>query len=430
MSNADSFTVTLDNAPNIVLLPSQTENISISTTAISPTFKWFRNGTEISGETNSAISVSQDGTYYVEVTQGGGTCPGTIKNSETTTVVVPASFEIIADYASSYTACVSTDIVLQVLTINAIMSDLSKIDVTADIASDFTYQWKRNGADVAGATNGSISLADISENGDYTIEGVVNTYNATSNSLAVQLLTSETLAISSTSTVYCSASDIVTISTTTDLIGETYEWQRNGVSVNTTADAFDVNEAGTYRLVLDRNGCSVISNEITVAPLDESLITLDPDGDIVFPEGTSRTVNASGGTAYRWYDSNNVEMSASSSMNFTTEGTYTLVANIDNCEITRQINVTYLDTFRVPNVISVNGDGINDQWVLPNSYSNKADVNVIIYNEKGAEILNEFDYKNSWPSSSMAFPKQNMVFYYKIRNAKEVLKQGTITVIR
>ena len=430
MLNADSFTITLDNAPNIVLLPSQTENISVSTTAISPTYKWFRNGTEISGETSSAINVSQDGAYYIEVTQGGGTCPGTIKNSESTTVVVPASFEIIADYASSYTACVSTDIVLQVQTINAIMSDLSKIDVTADIATDFTYQWKRNGADVSGATNGSITLTDFSENGDYTIEGVVSTYNAISNSLAVQLLTSETLAISSTSTVYCSASDIVTLSTTTNLVGETYEWQRDGVSINTTADAFDVNAAGTYRLVLDRNGCSLTSNEITIAPLDASLITLDPSGDVVFPEGSSRTVNASGGTAYRWYDSSNVEMGASSSMNFTTEGTYTLVANIDNCEITRQINVTYLDTFKVPNVISVNGDGINDQWVLPNSYSNKTDVNVIIYNEKGAEILNEFDYNNSWPSSSMAFPKQNMVFYYKIRNAKEVLKQGTITVIR
>ncbi|MGB5498930.1 MAG: gliding motility-associated C-terminal domain-containing protein, partial [Maribacter sp.] len=100
MSNADSFTVTLDNAPNIVLLPAQNETISVSTTAISPTFKWFRNGTELSGETNNSINVSQDGDYYVEVTQGGGTCPGTIKNSETTTVVVPASFEIIVDYAS------------------------------------------------------------------------------------------------------------------------------------------------------------------------------------------------------------------------------------------------------------------------------------------------------------------------------------------
>lgn len=430
MSNADSFTVTLDNASNIVLLPSQTETISISTTAISPTYKWFRNSIEISGETNSAINVTQEGTYYAEITQGGGTCPGTIKNSETTTVVVPASFEIIADYASSYTACVSTEIVLQVLTINAIMTDLSKIDVTAVIASDFTYQWKRNGVDVAGATNNSISLTDISENGDYSVDGNISTYNTTSNTLSVQLLTSETLTISSTSTVYCSASDVITLSTTTALSGETYEWQRDGVSVNTTDDAFDVNQAGTYRLVLDRNGCSVISNEITIVPIDESLITLDPAGDVVFPEGTSRTVTASGGTAYRWFDSNNVEMGTSSSMNFTTEGAYTLVANIDNCEVARQINVTYLDTFRVPNVISVNGDGINDQWVLPNSYSNKTDVNVIIYNEKGEEILNEFDYNNSWPSSSMSFPKQNMVFYYKIRNAKEVLKQGTITVIR
>jgi len=430
MSNADSFTVSLDNATNIVLLPSQTETISISTTAISPTYKWFRNGAEISGETNNSLSVTQDGDYYAEVTQGGGTCPGTIKNSETTTVVVPASFEFIVDYASSYTACVTTDIVLQLQTINAVLSDLSKIDVTADIATGFTYQWKRNGVDVAGSTSNSISLADISENGDYVLEGDISTYNATSNTLSVQLLTSEAMVISSTSTVYCSASDIVTLTTPTDLTGETYEWQRDGTSVNTTDASFDVNQIGTYRLVLDRSGCSLISNEITITPLDESLITLDPEGDIVFPEGTSRTVNASGGTAYRWYDSNNVEMSTASSMNFTTEGTYTLVANIDNCEIARQINVTYLDTFKIPNVITTNGDGINDQWVIPNSYSNKADVNVIIYNEKGEEILNEFDYNNSWPSSSMSFPKQNMVFYYKIRNADEVLKQGTITVIR
>ncbi|EAR02803.1 hypothetical protein FB2170_05930 [Maribacter sp. HTCC2170] len=430
MNNADSFTATRDNPENIVLLPSQTETLSISTSAVSPTFKWYRNGVEISGQTNNTLDITQDGTYYAEITQGGGTCPGAIKNSENSLVVIPASFELITDYNSSYTACASTDIVLQVQTINAVMPDLSKIDVTSSIATDFAYQWKLNGTDISSATNNSISLTDVSENGDYTIEGTISTYTAPSNTLNVQLLTSEILTISSTSTVYCSASDIVTISTATDLSGETYEWQRDGGSVNTTDGAFDVNETGTYRLVLDRGGCSLTSNEITIAPLDASLITLSPAGDVVFPEGTSRAVTASGGTAYRWYDSNNVEMSISDSYNFTTEGTYTLVASIDNCEISRQITVTYLDTFRVPNVISANGDGINDQWVIPNSYSNKLDVNVIIYNEKGEEVLNEFDYKNTWPSSSMSFPKQNMVFYYKIRNAQEVLKQGTITVIR
>jgi hypothetical protein len=411
-------------------LPTQTETLSLTTTANSPSFKWFRNGIELSGETNTTLNVSQEGTYFAEITQGGGTCPGTIKNSQTTAVVVPDSFEIVTDYAAAYTACESTDVVLEVQTINAILSDLSKIDVTTDISTDFTYQWQLNSVDVSGATGTSISLTDISENGDYTLTGTISSYTATNNTLSVQLLTNETLNITSTGTVYCSDSDIVTLSTTTDLSGEIYEWQRDGVVVNTTDSALDIDAIGTYRLVLDRNGCALISNEIIIQTLDASLITLDPSGDIVFPEGSSRTVTASGGTAYRWYDANNLEISSTSSLNVTVEGEYTLIATIDNCEITRQLNVTYLDTFKIPNVISANGDGINDQWVIPNSYSNKSDVNVIIYNDKGEEILNEFEYKNTWPSSSMAFPKQNMVFYYKIRNAQEVLKQGTITVIR
>ena len=64
-------------------------------------------------------------------------------------------------------------------------------------------------------------------------------------------------------------------------------------------------------------------------------------------------------------------MSTGSSMTFTDEGDYVLIATIGNCQIIRNINVTYLDTFKVPNVITVNGDGINDQWIIPNSYSTK-----------------------------------------------------------
>ena len=430
ITNAELYTVTVENEINMVLLPTQNEVLSVSTTAVTPSYKWFRNAIEISGETNSTLTITEDGEYYAEVTQTGGACSVSSKNSDVTTVVSPASFEITINYTDAYTSCETTSTILGVELINAVAADGTITDVTSALLDGFTYEWSKDGAAISGATSNSISLASNSENGDYDLNAVVGSFIVDSNVLPVQLLTNETVSITSSGTVFCSGGETITLSTTTDLSSATYQWQLDGASINTTDEVLTVSTAGTYTLAIDRDGCSLISNEIVVTPLDENLITLDPGTEIVMPEGTTRLVTASGGTAYRWLDANAVEVSNSDSINFTEAGSYTLIASIDNCEIVRQIEVTYLDTFKVPNVITVNGDGINDQWIIPNSYSNKADVNVIIYNEQGQEIVNEFDYKNNWPQSTTAFTKQNMVFYYKIRNASEVLKQGTITVIR
>ncbi|WP_299431075.1 gliding motility-associated C-terminal domain-containing protein [uncultured Maribacter sp.] len=430
ITNADNFTVTRNNGANVVVLPSQPETLSVTTTAITPSYQWYRNNTIISGATNSTLDITEEGTYYAEVTQAGGACPGTIRNSETTTAVVPASFEIITDYQSNYTACVSTAIVLEVKTINAVANDGTKTDVTTSIIDSFTYQWKKDGVDISGATSKTISLTDTSENGDYTIEGTIATYNDTSDTLPVQLLTNETVTISSTSTIYCSSSDVITVSTTKDLSTETYTWELNGSSVSTSGVTLNVTAPGTYRLAIDKNGCTLYSNEINITPLDASLITVDVDGEIVFPEGSSKTVTASGGTTYRWLDANGIELGSTNSYTFTQEGEYVLIANVDNCEISKPLTVVYQDLFNVPNVITPNGDGANDQWVIPNTYSNKQDINVVIYTDKGLELLNVNGYQNNWPESTTSFAKQNMVFYYVIKNANETLKQGTITVIR
>ena len=432
ITNAGNFTVTRDNPANVVVLPGQNETLSVTTDASSPSYQWYKDGSPIAGATSNSLSVSETetGLYFARVSLSGGPCSSTSIDSETSTVVTPASFEIIIDYASTYAACTNNSIVLDVTTINAIDSGGGVTDVTTSLISGLTYQWKKDGNPLSGETSASISLTDITENGSYEVDGNITTYNATSNSLAVQLLVNETLTINSTGLISCGPSEPITINTTTNLVGESFDWFRDGVNLNSTDIALTVTEPGTYQLILDRNGCPLPSNEIVISGLDPELITLDPSGTIVFPESSSRTVTASGGDSYRWYDSNNTEMSTSSSVTFTEEGSYVLIATIGNCEVSKNVTVEYLDNFKIPNVITVNGDGINDQWILPNSYSNKAEVNVIIFNSAGKEVLNEFNYQNNWPETSMTFAKQNMVFFYKIKDTNEVLKQGTITIIR
>ena len=427
MTNAGNFNVTRSNPADIVVLPSQPETLSVTTDTAAPTYEWFRNGVSI-GNDSSTLEITQDGTYYVAVTSTGA-CASTI-NSDSTEAVTPASFEIVINYDGVYASCTNTSIDLEVSQITAVTSDGSSFDVTSQLESAFAYQWQKNGTDVSGATNQNINLTNVTENGDYTVDASLNTYSATSNMLAVQLLTSETVTIASTGTIFCSSSDALTISTTTDLSTETFSWERDGVQLTETTVTLNVTATGTYRLVLDKNGCDLFSNEIIISGLDPNLIGLDIDGDVIFPEGSSRTVTARGGTGYQWLDADNNMLSSTDSMTFTEEGSFTLVADVDNCQVTRQLTAIYLDTFKVPNVITPNGDGANDQWVIPNSYSNKSDVNVIIYNDKGVELMNETNYQNTWPESSASFPNQNMVFYYVIKNASETLKQGTITVIR
>ncbi len=428
ISKTGEFTVTVVNELEMVILPGNTETLSVTTTADSPTYQWYKDGLEITGETSSTLDISEEGEYYVELTQTGA-CASS-QSSEITNVVAPTSFEIVIDYTDTYEDCLNTSIILEVSNIYAVANDGTQTDVTTDLKDGLTYQWKKDGTEISGSTNSSISLADNSENGSYTLDASIESFNATSNTLEVILKNNLLVEIEASSLIACNSTEQITISTTTDLTSETYTWYKDGIDLGLTDTELSITDSGVYQLVLIKDGCPILSNEVTIEDLDDSLITLDDALNLIIIEGSSKTLTASGGTAYQWTDTDNNILSTSSSVTFTEEGTYILTAYINDCTILKEITVSYKDTFRIPNVITVNGDGINDLWVIPNSYSYNSDITVIIYNENGQEIINQNNYQNNWPESSTSFPNQNMIFYYKIKEGSDILKQGTITVIK
>ncbi|MCK0158106.1 gliding motility-associated C-terminal domain-containing protein [Cellulophaga sp. F20128] len=430
MATAANITLSRDNEANMVILPGKNKTLQVTSSDSGAAYTWFKDGIEVAGQTANTLVITEAAEYFARVSDASGSCPYSI-DSEKTTVVAPVAFEITVNYTTPYTACESTTTIIAVETINAIAADNSKTNVTADLVDDFSFQWKKDGVTITGENSKNITINNVSANGSYIVNGGITGYSTIdSNAIPVQLLTSETVSITASSNTFCSPSNPVLLSTSTNLNGETFTWYKDGNAFNSTDETLSSIETGTFVLEVIKNGCALRSNEVVLVPLDEDLITLNSDDPVVLVEGQTKSISASGGTSYTWYNAANEELSTTDSVELSTEGTYTLMAKIDACDIVKQFTVSYKDTFNVPNVVTPNGDGKNDLWILPTSYSNNANVTVIIYNSNGEEVLNEKDYKNNWPNSSMSFPKQNMVFFYKIIDAQNSQKQGTITIIR
>ncbi|WP_420603535.1 gliding motility-associated C-terminal domain-containing protein [Flagellimonas sp.] len=425
-----SFEVTRVNEENIVLLPSQTKTLSVTSTATTPTYQWYKDGSPITDATNSSLEISETGVYHARVTENGGGCSASPLDSENTTIVSPDSFEFLVDYVGSYDSCQNTDATLSLSTINAVSDSGVKTDVTADLQSSFSYQWTQDGSTISGENSKTITISSFEKNGTYKLDGVLDSFNASSNNLTVTLATNNLLEITANGTVLCEGADPIVFNSSEGLSDETFEWLKDGSVIDTSSESITATEVGVYQLIIKTHDCPVISNEVTVRAFDESLLTLDKPQELIIIEGETETVTASGAESYEWFDANNTLLATQDFYNFEQEGEFLLVANFGNCTINRVITVTYRDTFSIPNVITANGDGINDLWILPNTYSRNQDIVVTIYDERGRQVFSQSNYENNWPQSTTSFNQQNMIFYYKVTKGGESLKQGTITVIR
>ncbi|MBV9963583.1 MAG: T9SS type A sorting domain-containing protein [Parafilimonas sp.] len=132
-------------------------------------------------------------------------------------------------------------------------SVLLKSSVSANITS---FQWKKNGANISGATSSTFTATTT---GSYTLSVTNNCGNSnTSNAIKVTVNALPAATITPSGTVDFCPPDSVVLQANTGA-GLTYQWTKNNVNINgATSPTFTATQGGSYRVIVTKTstGCS------------------------------------------------------------------------------------------------------------------------------------------------------------------------------
>jgi gliding motility-associated-like protein len=210
-----------------------------------------------------------------------------------------------------------------------------------------------------------------------------------------------------------------------------YAW-----STGATTSSITVTDAGSYAVtVTDAAGCTGLSAPFTTA-IGGPVAAFDTDPPSPQQPGTTVQVSdastASGSAITAWQWSFGAPGSSASgpdaSWTYAAAGVYTItliVTDANGCADTA--SAVYLirpEDIRIPNVISPNGDGENDAFVIENIvfFGNE----LVILNRWGQEVYVTRNYRNTWKADG----HPDGTYYYILRLDDEREFTGHLTVLR
>lgn len=427
LSRADVPTASITSSTT-VLLPGGSIELQALTTAANPTFQWYLNGSPIAGATASTYLATEAGTYSVEVSDADIPCPDASIRSADFVIQSPASYEVEIGADAGYLPCESAVATLSITAVLGLDDQGTATDFTGELLDSFSWQWYDTSGPIAGETGTSLSLG-AGDSGTYHVEGTFGAISVSSSEQDILINNAPDVNLNSDRTALCDEDDSIRIELDDPLPGDSYTWTVDGTATGVTTSAIVADLPGNYVLRRTRDGCESVSQPIVISMFDPEAVVLDQEEEVSIPRGESLVVTASGGDNYQWRDPDGNPIGSDASATLDQEGTYSVEVSSGSCLLTLTITVSLRDTFPIPNVISPNGDGINDRWVIPNSYSFRSDVVIRIYGEAGNLIFEQANYQNDWPSGGAFGRQSNEIVYYIIESPEEGKVKGTITVI-
>ena len=298
--------LTVQVAPAITTQPvSQTVNAGASVTFTAaasgtpaPTFQWKKGGVDISGATSASYTIAN-------VAAGDAA-------SYTVVVTNPAGSATSA--AAVLTVQVAPSITTQPVSLTVVSGKSATFSVIATGTPAPTYQWKKGGADISGATGASLTIPSAvdADAGSYTV--VVTNPAGSVTSVAATLTVSAapvapTITSQPVSQTVNAGGSVTFAVTASGNPTPTYQWKKGGVDISGATGAsytiasVAVGDAASYTVAVSNSEGSVVSNPavltVQVAPAittQPAAVTVDEGVDATF------TVAATGTPAptYQW----------------------------------------------------------------------------------------------------------------------------------
>jgi predicted aconitase with swiveling domain len=261
-------------------IPGATVTFTVAATGTpAPAYQWRKNGINLSGATGASYSLydvtSNDvATYTVVVSNAAGSVTS---NGAVLTLNSGSS-------SSSGSTNVAPTITTQPTSQTAIPGATVTFTVAATGTPAPTYQWRKNGINLSGATGASCVLYDVTSNdvatytvvvsnaaGSVTSSGAVLTLNSGSSGSSGSTNVAPTITNQPKSQTATTGSTVTFTVAATGTPAPTYQWRKNGINLSGATGAscvlYDVtsNDVATYTVVVSNAAGSVTSSGAVLA---------------------------------------------------------------------------------------------------------------------------------------------------------------------
>jgi gliding motility-associated-like protein len=190
-------------------------------------------------------------------------------------------------------------------------------------------------------------------------------------------------------------------------------------STGETSSEITITKGGQYWVEVTSAGGCTTREELEVSFTEEPVLALP--SEVFTCHGEPVMLNAiAAGASYSWSNGQTTP-----SISATTPGIYTVAITIKDCRFVREVVVSNDECPTVPNIITPNGDGKNDAFVVVGVEKNTMELKIL--NRWGKAVYTSASYDNDWQATDIPAG----IYYYQLTSSRtQKIYKGWLEVMK